>query len=147
MKKVTPDSPLGRKLIAKGLVTLDDFNGPLVQRTEHRASTPKVEGSNPSRPTKMNKTEGKHAAYLEAWKRAGVIRNWMFASIKLRLAEKCFYTPDFFVEMADGTFEMHEIKGAKVWDDAVVKYKMARELFPQFRWKWRQLIKGEWIEK
>jgi hypothetical protein len=46
--------------------------------------------------------------------------------------------------LADGTVEMHEVKGGYIRDDALVKFKVARELYPQFRWRMWQYDKGEW---
>lgn len=44
-------------------------------------------------------------------------------------AYKTFYTPDFAVMTANGTMEMHEVKG--FWqDDARVKIKVAAESYP-----------------
>lgn len=77
----------------------------------------------------MNKTETAYGAHLELLKRAGEIIWYVFEGIKLRLADKTFYTPDFFVMRQDGTLEVHEVKG--FWeDDARVKIKVAAEHFP-----------------
>ncbi len=52
-----------------------------------------------------------------------------FEAIKLRLAAKTHYTPDFAVLLADGSFELHEVKG--FWrEDARIKIKIAAEKFP-----------------
>lgn len=52
-----------------------------------------------------------------------------FEGIKLKLADKTYYTPDFFLMRSDGTLECHEVKGH--WeDDARVKIKCAAEKFP-----------------
>jgi hypothetical protein len=77
----------------------------------------------------MNKTEAAYAAYLEGQKLLGGVLEFWFDSIKLRLADNCFYTPDFLVLLIDGTLEVHEVKG--YWeDDARVKIKVAAEKFP-----------------
>ena len=74
----------------------------------------------------MNKTEAAYAAHLDAdpdivW--------WKFEGLKLRLADKTFYSPDFFVMRRDGALEAHEVKG--FWeDDARVKIKVAASLYP-----------------
>ena len=53
-------------------------------------------------------------------------------AVKLRLADKTFYTPDFVVIRADGGIELHEVKGH--WeDDARVKIKVAATQHPWFR--------------
>ncbi|MGP1363603.1 DUF1064 domain-containing protein [Neisseria sicca] len=77
----------------------------------------------------MNKTEAAYAEYLEQQKQQGVILWYRFEGVKLRLADKTFYTPDFAVMTANGTMEMHEVKG--FWqDDARVKIKVAAESYP-----------------
>jgi hypothetical protein len=77
----------------------------------------------------MNKTEAAYARYLEARLVAGEILWYSYESMKFRLAGKTFYTPDFPVMLADGSMEMHEVKG--FWEeDARVKIKVAAELFP-----------------
>jgi hypothetical protein len=77
----------------------------------------------------MNKTEASYAGHLEVQRGIGAVLWWKFEGIKLRLADNTFYTPDFAVMLADGTFEMHEVKG--FWeDDARVKIKVAASMFP-----------------
>lgn len=78
---------------------------------------------------KMNKTEIAYSQHLEALKSCGEIVWWKFEAIKLRLADSTFYTPDFFIMLANGQLECREVKG--YWlDDARAKIKMAAELFP-----------------
>jgi hypothetical protein len=80
----------------------------------------------------MNKTEEAYAAHLEQLKRAGDVLWFKFEGIKLRLADKTFYTVDFFVMSASCELEAHEVKGR--WeDDARVKIKVAAELYPIFK--------------
>jgi len=76
-----------------------------------------------------NKTEAAYELVLKARKIAGEVAWYRFESIKLRLADNTFYTVDYPVMLADGTMEMHEVKG--FWeDDARVKIKVAAELYP-----------------
>lgn len=76
-----------------------------------------------------NKTEAAYEQYLEEMKFAGLILWHRFEGIKLRLADNTFYTPDFAVMRADGTIEIHEVKG--FWqDDARVKIKVAADIYP-----------------
>lgn len=80
-------------------------------------------------PGQMNRMEADYAGYLEGLKRAGTVLWYAFDAVKLRLAQKTFYEPDFLVLMADLVFEIHEVKGH--WeDDARVKIKVAAEKFP-----------------
>ena len=77
----------------------------------------------------MNKTEERYAEHLALAQRGGEIADFWFESVKLKLADLTFYTPDFFVQKTDGTLEMHEVKG--FWeDDARVKIKVAASMFP-----------------
>lgn len=77
----------------------------------------------------MNATEQRYAAYLEDRRREGAVVWWKFEGLKLRLADLAFYTVDFFVMLADGTLEAHEVKGN--WeDDARLKIKVAQEIYP-----------------
>lgn len=96
--------------------------------------------------TRMNKTEEAYAAELELRLRAGEVAWYRFEAIKLRLAKRTWYTPDFLIGYADGTMEFVEIKGGFVRDDAAVKVKVAREMYPMFRWKALSLKRGEWVE-
>ncbi len=77
----------------------------------------------------MNATERDYGAALELRRRAGEVVWYRFEGIKLRLADSTFYTPDFAVQLSDGTLECHEVKG--FWqDDARVKIKVAAEMYP-----------------
>lgn len=77
----------------------------------------------------MNKTEAAYAQHLKLCEMAGEVAWFSFEAIKLRLANNTFYTPDFLVMLADGTLEVHEVKG--YWeDDARVKIKVAASLYP-----------------
>jgi len=77
----------------------------------------------------MNNTEAAYNAHLEAEKAAGRIAWFKFEGIKIRLADNTFYTPDFFVMLASGQLQAHEVKGH--WqDDARVKIKVAAAMYP-----------------
>lgn len=77
----------------------------------------------------MNKTEAAYSAQLNHRLIAGEILWFKFEGLKLRLADNTFYSPDFFVMLADGSLEAHEVKGF-MQDDAAVKIKVAAELYP-----------------
>lgn len=81
----------------------------------------------------MNKTEAAYAAHLELLLHAKEIMWWRFEALKLRLADKTFYTADFAVMASDGVIELHEVKGHWM-DDARVKIKVAAEQYP-FRFR------------
>lgn len=76
-----------------------------------------------------NKWEAEYAAELEQARR-DIPGFWFgFESVKLRLADSTFYTPDFMVRWPTGLVEFHEVKGF-LRDDAAVKFKVAAEMFP-----------------
>ena len=84
-----------------------------------------------------NKTEARFRA--EVIERLGTptceVLAVAFASVKLRLADRTWYTPDFVVWTDDGA-HVYEVKGS--WksphqEDSRVKLKVAAELYPQFQ--------------
>jgi len=93
----------------------------------------------------MNKLEARYARRLMLRARRGEIHSYLYASIKLRLADRTWYTPDFAVFTADG-IEFHETKGF-MRDDANVKLKVAAEMYPQFRFVLVTWDKGGWDMK
>lgn len=92
-----------------------------------------------------SKAEEAWAARLEARRLAGEIRSWRFEAVTLKLGFDCRYTPDFYVVLESGAVELHEVKGGKAWDDAMVKLKAAATQFPQFTFVFARLIKTTWI--
>ena len=95
---------------------------------------------------KMNQTEARYAAYLNTRKIAGEVQEWYFEPLKLRLADKTFYTPDFMVLTREWIIELHEVKGF-MEDDAAVKLKVAAETFPCFRFLLCAPSQGGWKVK
>lgn len=89
----------------------------------------------------MNKTETRYAQDLEYQKLAGEIRWYRFDCISLRLANRTHYKPDFLVQMADKSLQVHEVKGR--WrDDARVKIKVAASMYPIYQFIAAQPMKG-----
>jgi len=77
----------------------------------------------------MNSLEAQYAETLESMKREGDIVWYAFEPVKLKLADKTHYIPDFMVQTADSEIEIHEVKG--FWrEDARVKIKVAASIFP-----------------
>lgn len=91
----------------------------------------------------MNKTEAAYEQMLAFRKHAGEIVWYGFESMTFKLADRTRYTPDFPVMLADGSIEIHEVKGGYVRDDGWAKLKIAASLFP-FRFLKCQLSKGAW---
>jgi hypothetical protein len=79
-----------------------------------------------------NGLEADYAALLEVRKRAGELHDWRYQPLRLILADRTTYEPDFLVIAPDLTLELHETKG---WfrDDARVKVKVVARLFPWFK--------------
>lgn len=93
-------------------------------------------------PGQPNKLEQQYGDHLKWRKHTGEILQYEFDAVRLRLAESTFYTPDYFVMLADGTIELHEVKG--FWeDDARVKIKLAARLYP-FVFVAAQRKRGQW---
>lgn len=91
----------------------------------------------------MNKTESAYAQELALRQAAGEIVAFGYEQIKFKLADKTFYTPDFFVVRSDGSMELHEVKG--FWeDDARVKIKVAAKEFPMFLFVAVRRVRKEW---
>lgn len=95
---------------------------------------------------KMNRTEAAYALLLEGQKRAGQLMDYRFEPVKLRLADKTYYSPDFLVVLASGEMELHETKG-KWEDDARVKIKVAAEQFPWFRFAAFTVERGAFVRE
>jgi hypothetical protein len=93
----------------------------------------------------MNGTEQSYALHLQERVAKGEVLWWSFEAIRLRLADKTTLTVDFFVVLASGALEAHELKGKdKHWeDDARVKIKVAAELYP-FQFYGVHRAGGEW---
>jgi hypothetical protein len=80
----------------------------------------------------MNKSESAYAALLEARKRIGEVLWYRFEGVKLMLAKNTSITVDFFVMLASGELQAHDVKGSRaiMTDDAWAKLKIAAEQYP-----------------
>ncbi len=139
--KVSKD--LERKLLAEGVVGPKANFGEEMPQEPH---TPRGRGRTVRHEVgRMNNLEEAFAGHLGLKKAVGDIFSWKFEAVKLRLADKTFYTPDFMVVAADGWICFYEVKG--FWeDDARVKIKVAAETFPEFAFyavKGKK-VKGAW---
>jgi hypothetical protein len=116
-----------------------------------KGNIPQVEGPilNPAPlPTEdryRNKWEREYAGRLDQRKYLKEIRDYQYENVGFRLADKCFFYPDFFIAMSTH-FEVHDVKGF-MRDDALVKLKIAKDMYPWFRWVIVKKVKGEWEEK
>ncbi len=78
----------------------------------------------------MNKTEAAYAMLLDARKRNGEVLAYWYESVTVKLADGVRYTPDFSVLLRDGSFELHEVKGGFIRDDARIKLRVAARHTP-----------------
>lgn len=105
-------------------------------------------------PGTMNRTERAYSEVLEARRLAGEVAAWWYEGVTLKLAPDCRYTPDFLVQMLDGSLELVEVKagwrkdgklGFHGHDESNVKMRVASERFP-FRVVRAVLVRGEgWV--
>lgn len=98
-------------------------------RTRHKAGEP-------------NKDEQRFFEELKLQQQAGLILGFYFEKVKLRLAEKTFYTPDFLIVRPDH-LEVVEVKGF-LEDDAAVKFKVAADLYPWIKWRMIRWKNKQW---
>jgi len=105
---------------------------------------PKLVAHGRPRVDRQNKTEAAYEAHLNLRKITGEVAWFQFEGITLKLGPDCRYTPDFAVLLADGTLELHEIKGTekrvrksgdvvqmpRFEDDAKAKSSIAAAMFP-----------------
>lgn len=90
-----------------------------------------------------NKTEAEFELMLKAEYPSDII---LFESIKFRLGDKCWYTPDFVRIGYIGVLHVYEVKGGHIWDDSKVKFKCAKEQFPKIEFQMFQKKKGKWSQ-
>jgi hypothetical protein len=84
--------------------------------------------------------------YLTPLVHAGQLKDWKYEALKFRLADGSWFTPDFAVVLLNGAHEIHELKG---WmrEAARVRFLVARELFPSYRWRMIEKKAGAWTER
>ncbi|MBU2051554.1 MAG: hypothetical protein KKH61_21600 [Gammaproteobacteria bacterium] len=74
---------------------------------------------------------------LETLKRAGLLEDYRYESVTLRLPDHPSYTPDFMITWPD-CIEFAEIKGGYVRDHGRLRYRVAVDLYPEFLWSFRE---------
>jgi hypothetical protein len=100
----------------------------------------------------MNRTEAAHYTTLCWQQKAGEILSVGFQVLKLFIGKtpdgrQMWYAPDFLVQLADRSLEVHEVKGPYITEDAAVKLVAAARLYPQFRFVRYQRTKRGWERK
>ena len=101
-------------------------------RSKRRFPVPRAAVRAPHKRGTMNQTEKAYAAQLDIRCAAGEIAFYWFEALTLRLGTDglCNWTPDFLVQLRDGTFELHEVKGPRWEEDARVKVKTCARIYP-----------------
>lgn len=95
----------------------------------------------PRRAKQPNQTEREYEAMLRRQFPDAEIR---WEAYVLRLADRATYSPDFSIQHPDGTLEFAEVKGSYVFPKALVKLRIAAEMF-NHRFVLAQRLKGgEW---
>lgn len=77
----------------------------------------------------MNKWEHQFSQTLEYRKTVGELVWWAFEPFRIRLAEDCWYRPDFVTVDAKGKTEIYEVKGF-MREAARLRLKVACEKLP-----------------
>jgi hypothetical protein len=94
---------------------------------------------------RMNGWESQYWAELELRQMAGEVKWFGFEVFRVRLAGGAWYCPDFAVLLANGDFELHEVKGH--WREAaMLRVKVARDKYPWIRFRAVRKVKGKWEE-
>lgn len=81
---------------------------------------------------RMNKTEEAYSRHLEQQKQAGLVLDWKFHPMRIRLADNTFYEVDFLVLHSDMRIAIHETKGGFTTDKGQMKIKVCAEVLPWF---------------
>jgi hypothetical protein len=94
----------------------------------------------------LNMTETRFRnTFLTPWLAAGEIDEvGEHESITLRLANGLRYQPDFPTWKGD-KLTFYEVKGERVWEDAIKSLKIAANKYRRFRFIIYKYVKGEWI--
>ncbi len=95
----------------------------------------------------MTKPEREMAMILEAQRKNCEIESWKFEGVTFKLSDGCRYTPDFFVVVLSLPLRLRiiETKGPFIREDAMIKFKVAKEQNPWAEWQLHQRTKdGSW---
>lgn len=125
-------APTARKAPSRATPKAVQIPEPVVATTPAPTAKQRMQAKGRLPKGEMNATETRYATHLAELKLAGDVLWWRFEPVKLLLAPLTTLTPDFMVMLADGSLEMHDVKGAKAIyeDDAKVKMKVAAKDYP-----------------
>jgi hypothetical protein len=99
-----------------------------------------------------NKTEAEFGVLLKAQRSRGEIIRYVYQGITLHWGGGMRYTPDWFVIVTQApTYSFKafrsrliEIKGAKIWDRDIVRFKGCKAEWPEFEFEMWQRTEGRW---
>jgi len=91
-----------------------------------------------------SEVERRYAERCEFRKLAGEIKDWKYEPLTFRLADDLKYIIDFLIVESDGSFTFIETKGAFIRREGLNKFKVAREMFPFFKFEMWQWDRGQW---
>lgn len=93
-----------------------------------------------------NKVEREFGMLLEARKRKGDLLEYVYEGVRLLWGGGMTYTADWSARRADGKIEIHEVKGAHIFDRDIVRFKGCRAEWRQwFIFLFHQRTKdGQW---
>ncbi len=100
---------------------------PQLIRGAHTKASKKAKAK--AEPKGMNKWEAQFAETLKYKQHAGEIVWWAFEPFRIRLADGCFYRPDFASVDTAGRTSIYEVKG-HFREAARVRLKVATEKLP-----------------
>ncbi len=149
----------GRQVRIPNLITdvAAKLPGDYVPQDAGRKATLRARGRVRKRSGEMNRTEASFAERLKIEQLTGTVQWWAFESMKFRLADNTYYTPDFAVMYSDGILRLIDTKGTTkkdgkyrpfIEEDAKIKAKLAAEIFPiSFALAYRlpKSAGGEWV--
>ena len=95
--------------------------------------TPAEPAEAPAGPKFKSKAETRYAQLLETQKRDGLILDWRYEAVTLRLADGVRFTPDFLVRLPNNRMRLVEVKGF-MREAARVRLRVAVEMYPDFTW-------------
>lgn len=92
-----------------------------------------------------SKAEERYALMLQEQWCAGEIEGWLYEPIRLELADRVRYTPDFFVFPRGEKPQVVEVKGPYIREPGRIKMRVAAREFAWLGdWYLAQEIKGAW---
>jgi hypothetical protein len=144
---------------SKKKVSLDDIRGdsasfralnPGLFQSRQGVQEPPQAPEGTKRPPKRSKAKelSQSERYMEAlltqFRNRGEIIDFRFEEIILVVGtDLCRYTPDFAVVRPGKPLLFVEMKGAKKWEDSIVKFKAAKKQFPFFEFQmWEHTKEG-----